>query len=123
MRQRCAVLVYEDVEVERLLTANLAPELDVQRASSVQEALTLFDGLARVDLAFLELQLCDGAGDELLEPLARWPEAIRVLLGAPPMESKKPLRNRHLAHIVLSKPPPLRIVSALKAAVLGLPRA
>jgi CheY-like chemotaxis protein len=123
MRRRCAVLVNADVEVERLLQESLAPELDVRCAGSVQQAHALFSTLSWVDLAFLELQLSDGSGDELLEPLARWPEAIRVLVGTPAAESEKPLQNRHLAHIVLAKPPPLRIVSALKAAVLGLPRA
>lgn len=121
--RRCAVLVYEDVELERLLATSLAPELEVCSASSVRQALALFDRLPRVDLAFLELQLPDGGGDALLEPLARWPEAIRVLIGTPLGESEKPLQNRHLAHIVLTKPLPLRFVSALKSAVLGLPRA
>lgn len=81
-RRPCAVLVNNDADLERLLTASLAPELDLHVASTLQQALDLLEGLRRVDLAFLDLELPDGNADELLARLARWPEAIRVLLAS-----------------------------------------
>jgi len=83
-----------------------------------------------VDLAFLDLELPTDLGEELLQQLGRWPDAIRVLLSKPPgaasiQQGTRLLqlpRNRYLAHLVLAKPVSPGIVHALKRATLGLPR-
>lgn len=123
-RRRCAVLV-NDVEVGRLLAENLGPELDVHLVGNIRQASELLDDLRWVDLAFLDLELPDGSCDELLARLARWPDAIRILLDGEamteaPNQGAKALKYRHLAHLVLDKPPALGVVLALKSFVLGL---
>jgi CheY-like chemotaxis protein len=122
-RRRCAVLVNEDAEAGRRLADSLVPELEVYRVGTVKQASDLLEDLQWVDLAFLDLDLPDGSGDELLEPLARWPDAIRVLLASTLFARSGTLKHRHLAHLVLGKPPALPVVQALKCAVLGLPKA
>ena len=135
-RTPCAVVVERDPEVAHTLARWLAPELEVQLADSAVRASAVLKQLPFVDLAFLDLELPAHVGEELLQQLGHWPDAIRVLLSerapAPgrkhpeigPPESK-PLelpRNRHLAHLVLIKPVGPAIVQALKRATLGLPR-
>ena len=130
-RRPCAVLVNDDVDVRRLLADSLGPELDVHVARTIRQARDLFEDLRWVDLAFLDLELPDGNADELLERLARWPDAIRVLLASALFDnpardgvaSHRVLKHRHLAHLVLCKPPALPVVQALKSMVLGLPDA
>lgn len=134
-RRRCAVLVNDDLELARSLAESLAPELEVHLAGTIQQASDLLERLLWVDLAFLDLELADGSGDELLERLARWPDAIRVLLGSAMLaddanprpgvreNNGKPLKHRHLAHLVLGKPPAMPVVQALKSMVLDLPKA
>lgn len=79
-RRRCAVVIDRDPEVVSGLTALLMPQLDVQSAVSPLSAAMLLDQLQHVDLAFVELELPDFAGEQLLQQLGRWPDAIRVLL-------------------------------------------
>jgi CheY-like chemotaxis protein len=130
-RRPCAVLVNDDVDVWRLLANSLAPELEVHVARTIQQAHDLFEGLRRVDLAFLDLDLPDGNADELLERLARWPNAIRVLLEGALLDNGagdgsahgRLLKHRHLVHLVLCKPPALPVLQALKSMVLDLPGA
>jgi CheY-like chemotaxis protein len=125
------VLVDDDADVGRLLAASLAPELEVHVASTIQQARDLFEDLRRVDLAFLDLELPGGNADELLERLARWPNAIRVLLASSLVHTTagdhssygRALKHRHLAHLVLCKPLALDAVQALKSMVLDLPGA
>jgi CheY-like chemotaxis protein len=130
-RRPCAVLVNDDADLGRLLGSSLAPELELYVASTLQQACALFEALRWVDLAFLDLELPDGHADELLERLARWPNAIRVLLERALLESDagsrsahgRALKHRHLVHLVLCKPPALPVVQALKSMVLDLPGA
>ena len=79
-RRRCAVVIDRDPEVVSGLSALLMPQLDVQSAVSPLSAAMLLDQLEHVDLAFVELELPDLAGEQLLQQLGRWPDAIRVLL-------------------------------------------
>jgi CheY-like chemotaxis protein len=65
------------------LSALLMPQLDVQSAVSAPGAARLLEQLEHVDLAFVELELPDFAGEQLLQQLGRWPDAIRVLLAQP----------------------------------------
>jgi CheY-like chemotaxis protein len=130
-RRPCAVLVNDDVDVGRLLADSLAPELDFHVARTIEQARDLFEGLRWVDLAFVDLGLPDGSADELLERLARWPNAIRVLLAGALFDNPvrdgaaagRALKHRHLVHLVLCKPPALPVVEALKSMVLDLPGA
>jgi CheY-like chemotaxis protein len=130
-RRPCAVLVNDDDDLRRLLSNSLAPELDLHVAGTLRQACDLFEDLHWVDLAFLDLELPDGNADELLERLARWPNAIRVLLESALLDRDagdgsahgRLLKHRHLVHLVLCKPPALPVVQALKSMVLNLPGA
>jgi CheY-like chemotaxis protein len=82
-RRRCAFVVDRDPEVVSGLSALLMPQLDVQSAVSPPSAALLLEQLEHVDLAFVELELPDFAGEQLLQQLGRWPDAIRVLLAQP----------------------------------------
>jgi CheY-like chemotaxis protein len=73
-------VIDRDPEVVKDLSALLMPELDVQSAVCPLSAALLLDRLEHVDLAFVELELPDFAGEQLLQQLGRWPDAIRVLL-------------------------------------------
>lgn len=121
-RRRCAVIVNDDTKIGQALLESLAPELDVHCVSSLAQASVLLGRLQWVDLAFVDLELRDGSGDELLASLGRWPDAIRILLSASSKAHSNGLKDRHLAHMLMGKPPAPSIVRALKAAVLGLPR-
>ena len=90
-------------------------------AASAVRATAVLEVVSRVDLAFLDLELLGHHGEEILARVARWPDCIRVLLTRRAVPSEELPRNRHLAHLVLIKPPPLRVVQALKRATLGLP--
>jgi CheY-like chemotaxis protein len=126
-RRPCAVVVERDPDVARTLAAWLTPELDVQVASSAVRAAEVLEQLPFVDLAFVDLELPLNLGEELLQLLGRWPDAIRVLLwkqgaAATSTGQLELPRNRYLAHLVLAKPVSPGIVQALKCATLGLPR-
>jgi CheY-like chemotaxis protein len=121
-RRPCAVVVDRDPEVLSALANCLSPELDVQVAGSALRAEAVLAQIAHVDLAFIELELPAALGEELLQHLGRWPDAIRVLLAKHAVAHRDLPRNRYLAHLVLSKPVSLRVVQALKRATLGLPR-
>ena len=139
-RRRCAVIIDRDPEVISGLSALLAPELEVHSAVSPLSAALLLDGLEHVDLAFLELELPDFAGEQLLQQLGRWPDAIRVLLAHTSLDAARERsrgpstrvapsgpgsalpRNAYLAHLVLSKPVSAEVVRALQRATLGLLR-
>ncbi|HEU4582007.1 MAG TPA: hypothetical protein VFS67_27315 [Polyangiaceae bacterium] len=84
-RRRCAVVIDRDPEVVRGLSALLSAQLDVQSALCPSSAALLLDRLEHVDLAFVELELPDFAGEQLLQQLGRWPDAIRVLLTQQPL--------------------------------------
>jgi CheY-like chemotaxis protein len=115
-------VVDRDPEVLRVLSQCLSPEFDVQVADSALRAAAVLEQLAYVDLAFLELDLPVMLGEELLQHLGRWPDAIRVLLARQVVSQRDLPRNRYLAHLVLAKPVSLPVVQALKRATLGLPR-
>lgn len=132
-----ALVVDDDPEVRRALARLLRPELDVHLAGSVAQAAAVLELLDRVDLAFVDWELPDGTGEEILERLAAWPDAIRVLisarlsgsggsLGEVPssqlVNSRNPLKNRALANLVLGKPVASGVVEALKRAALALPQ-
>ena len=129
-RRKCAVVLERDPEVAQALASWLTPELDVQVAGSAVQAAAVLEQVPFVDLAFLDLELPTDLGEELLQQLGRWPDAIRVLLSKPPgaasiQQGTRLLqlpRNRYLAHLVLAKPVSPGIVHALKRATLGLPR-
>jgi hypothetical protein len=74
-----------------------------------------------VDVAFVDWELPDGRGEQILEKLALWPDAIRVVISARVVSSENPLRNRALANLVLGKPLARGAVEALKRAALALP--
>ena len=90
-------------------------------ASSASRATAVLEAVPRVDLAFLDLDVLGNHGEEILARVARWPDCIRVLLTTRAVQSEELPRNRHLAHLVLIKPPALRVIHALKRATLGLP--
>jgi CheY-like chemotaxis protein len=118
-------VIDRDPEVVSALAALLMPQLDVQSALSPLSAAMLLDQLEHVDLAFVELELPDFAGEQLLQQLGRWPDAIRVLLtqsSVPKGAASDLLRNAYLAHLVLSKPISVQVVRALQRATLGLLR-
>jgi CheY-like chemotaxis protein len=132
-----ALVVDDDPEVRRALARLLRPELDVHLAGSVVQAEALLARLDRVDLAFVDWELPDGTGEQILERLAAWPDAIRVLIsarlssggaglgGVPSSQasrSENPLKNRSLANLVLGKPVARGVVDALKLAALALPQ-
>jgi CheY-like chemotaxis protein len=131
-RRRCAVVIDRDPEVVGALSTLLSPELDVHSAFCPLSAALLLDQLDNVDLAFVELELPDLAGEQLLQQLGRWPDAIRVLLSEQPLAQQPRSsstrfpsalpRNAYLAHLVLSKPISAQVVRALQRATLGLPR-
>lgn len=113
-------MVDDDPEVRRALARLLTPEFDVRLTGSVAEAervLALLDGLA---VAFVDWELPDGTGEQILERLARWPDAIRVLISAWASSGENPLRNRALANLVLGKPLNREAVEALKRAALAV---
>lgn len=117
----CALVVDDDPEIRRALTRLLRPELEVHVAGSVAQAEATLARLDRVDVAFVDWELPDGTGEQILERLARWPDAIRVLISARVSFSENPLRNRALANLVLGKPLAIGVVDALKRAALALP--
>lgn len=131
-----ALIVDDDPEVRRAIARLLRPELDVHLAGSVAQAEAVLGALDRLDLAFVDWELPDGTGEQILERLAAWPDAIRVLisarlssngagLGGVPssqaLSSCNPLKNRALANLVLGKPVGRGVVDALKLAALALP--
>ena len=120
-RRPCAVVVEGDPEVGQALRSCLSPELDVLLAATAVHATAVLEVVPRVDLAFLDLDLLGMHGEEILARVARWPDCIRVLLARRAVQSGDLPRNGYLAHLVLIKPPALRIVQALKRATLGLP--
>jgi CheY-like chemotaxis protein len=77
-----ALVVDDDPEVRRALARFLRPELDVCLAGSVSDARALVENLDRLDMAFVDWELPDGTGEQILEWLTRWPDAIRVLISA-----------------------------------------
>jgi DNA-binding NtrC family response regulator len=79
---RRALVVDDDPEVRRALGRLLRPELDVSLAGSVSDAKAIVARLDRLDVAFVDWELPDGTGEEVLEWLSRWPDAIRVLISA-----------------------------------------
>ncbi len=117
-----ALIVDDDPEVRRALARLLRPELEVHLAGSVAEAQAALARLDRVDVAFVDLQLPDGTGEEILEQLSAWPDAIRVLISGSIVSNENPLKNRALANLVLGKPVASHVVEALKRATLLLPR-
>jgi CheY-like chemotaxis protein len=116
-----ALVVDDDPEIRRALARLLRPELDVHLAGSVAQAEALLARLDRVDLAFIDWELPDGTGEQILERLAHWPDAIRVLISARVSSGEKLLENRALANLVLGKPLALGVIDALKRAALALP--
>jgi CheY-like chemotaxis protein len=116
-----ALVVDDDPEVRRALARLLRPELDVWLAGSVAQAEVILTEVDRVDVAFVDWELPDGTGEQILERLAHWPDAIRVLISARVVSSENPLKNRALANLVLGKPVALGVVEALKRAALVLP--
>jgi CheY-like chemotaxis protein len=116
-----ALIVDDDPEIRRALARLLRPELDVHLAGSVAQAEALLAQLDRVDLAFIDWELPDGTGEQILERLAHWPDAIRVLISARVASGEKLLENRALANLVLGKPLELGVIDALKRAALALP--
>jgi CheY-like chemotaxis protein len=117
---RRALVVDDDPEICRALARLLRPELEVHLAGSVAQAEALLEQLDRVDLAFIDWQLPDGTGEQILERLAGWPDAVRVLISAR-ASSETLLETRALANLVLSKPLALGVIEALKRAALVLP--
>ena len=91
-------------------------------AGSVSQADAALRRLDRVDVAFIDWELPDGSGEEILERLSHWPDAIRVLISARVVGSENPLKNRALANLVLGKPVAHGAVEALKRAALAIPR-
>jgi CheY-like chemotaxis protein len=79
---RRALVVDDDPEVRRALARFLRPELDVALAGSVSDAKAIVARLDRLDVAFVDWELPDGNGEQILEWLSRWPDAIRVLISA-----------------------------------------
>jgi CheY-like chemotaxis protein len=118
-----AIVVDDDPEIRRALARLLRPELDVWLAGSVAQAEAVLADLDRVDVAFVDWELPDGTGEQILERLAHWPDAIRVLISARVVSSENPLKNRALANLVLGKPVARGVVEALKRATLVLPPA
>lgn len=116
-----ALVVDDDPEIRRALSRLLRPELDVHLAGSVAQAEAVLAHLDRVDVAFVDWQLPDGTGEQILERLSRWPDSIRVLISGRVSSSENPLRNRALANLVLGKPLAPGVVDALKRAALALP--
>jgi CheY-like chemotaxis protein len=117
-----ALVVDDDPEIRRALARLLRPELDVYLVGSVAQAEATLARLDRVDVAFVDWELPDGTGEQILEQLAHWPDAIRVLISARVVSSENPLKNRALANLVLGKPLALSVVEALKRAALALPQ-
>jgi CheY-like chemotaxis protein len=115
-----ALVVDDDPEIRRALARLLRPELDVHLAGSVAQAQALLEQLDRIDVAFIDWELPDGTGEQILERLAHWPDAIRVLISAR-ASSENLLENRALANLILSKPLALGVIEALKRAALALP--
>jgi DNA-binding response OmpR family regulator len=113
--------VEADPDVWRPLARHLGPELHVCLAATVAQAEVVLADLERVDLAFVDLELPDGSGERILEQLARWPDAIRVLISGSGGCDEDALKNRTLANIVLRKPVLPRVIEALKRAALALP--
>jgi CheY-like chemotaxis protein len=116
-----ALVVDDDPEIRRALARLLRPELDVYLVGSVAQAELCLARLDRVDVAFVDWELPDGTGEQILERLAHWPDAIRVLISARVATGEKLLENRALANLVLGKPLALGVVEALKRAALALP--
>jgi two-component system KDP operon response regulator KdpE len=116
-----ALVVDDDPEIRRALARLLRPELDVYLVGSVAQAEATLACIDRVDVAFVDWELPDGSGEQILERLANWPDAIRVLISARVVEMENPLENRALANLVLGKPLATDVVEALKQAALALP--
>jgi len=117
-----ALVVDDDPEIRRALARLLKPELEVHLAGSVAQAEAVLAQLDRVDVAFVDWELPDGTGEQILERLAHWPDAIRVLISARVASGEKLLENRALANLVLGKPLELGVIEALKRAALALPQ-
>jgi CheY-like chemotaxis protein len=119
----CALVVDDDAEGGRVLAQCLSPELEVHLARSVMEAFASVSELERLDVAFVVVELPDGTGEQVLERLVRWPDAIRVLISGSMAVDQSPLHNRALANLVLAKPVSVLAVQAVKQAALALPNA
>lgn len=123
-RPRRAIVVDDDPAVRRAMSRRLRPELDLYVCVSVREAKEVLTKIDRIDLAFVDLNLPDGSGEEVLRLVAQWPDAICVLmsgsLSAGAAETDSPLENRALANLVLAKPIASHVIDALKKAVLEL---
>lgn len=87
---RRALVVDDDPEVRRALARFLRPDLEVSLAGSVSEAKAIVAQLDRLDVAFVDWELPDGTGEQVLEWLSRWPDAIRVLISGRFASSSSP---------------------------------
>jgi CheY-like chemotaxis protein len=135
---RKALVVDDDPSVRRGLARWLRPELDVYLAASVREARELSSKLDCVDLALVDLELPDGSGEEVLQLVTRWPDAISVLMSGSfrggdgrtvtdrlienRLIEDRSLENRALANLMLKKPIAAHVIAALKKAALELAR-
>jgi len=79
-RQRRAIVVDDDPSVRRAMSRRLRPELDLYICASVREATEVLTRIDRIDLALVDLNLPDGSGEQVLRLVARWPDAITVLM-------------------------------------------
>jgi CheY-like chemotaxis protein len=121
-RRPRALIVDDDPQIRRALARLLRPELDVLVAGTVLQAKAVLAQLDRVDVAFVDWELPDGSGEQILEGLEHWPDAIRVLISARIVSSENPLENRALANLVIGKPLAPAVIEAVKQAALALPQ-
>lgn len=97
------LLVDDNAHVIRSIKRLLGPE-NVYCADSVASAITQIGTLQRLDLAFIDFELPDGSGLEVLEQLKReHPRARRVLMSGG-FEAARLGPNRAPEHVFMAKP-------------------
>ncbi len=117
-RQPWALVVDDDPLVRRAVARQLGRRFEVHHAASVRSALAALEVAAIVDLAFVDFELPDGTGVEVLRRLADWPDAIRVLMSGNIRRVSEFRRCGAWVPLVLEKPLNSASVEAAKRAAL-----
>lgn len=121
LRDPVALLVDEDANVVRQLSAFLSQGFSVLGAGSVAEAKRWLRGAPRIDLAFVEQRLPDGSGIEVLNELwHRYPRSARLLMASRTARRALFGPDLEVAHVLLDKPLDFGLVRRVWAAACRL---
>lgn len=110
-RQLTLLLVDRDSSVAKRLSSAF-PQLGVEQAASIAEALPLIRGRLPLDLALIDFELLDGCAFPLLRALAQHRPAVPRVLMSNTTDVRR-LRGSDLAHLFLVKPFQLSVVERI----------